>query len=753
MGDLTESIGVGPIKEGLLNRLASIQLRIGWEVAAYAALMAVAAGMRFWDLGSRSLNHDESIHGLFSWRLFEGMGYDHFPLAHGPFQFFGTAFSFVLFGGASDYTLRILPAIFGSALVALLLLLRHRLGTIGALLAAAAIAFSPTLLFFSRFARNDIYVVFFTLGLVICLWRYIDERKHRYLYVAALLLGLSFATKENTFINVAILIAFLNLWLAVHFWRQIDRKTNLSSLGSYLTLLSLIPFAWAVAALWPFVKGLRERVGLSEGHPAADFLIVLGTLSLPQFAAAIQVPLDALFGIGEGQLATVIWSDTRVGPIDLGTTTRENLLGLGTVVGLIAATAIIGLRWNARAWLLIAVAFYVPYVLLYTSFFTNIDGFYSGNWGSLDYWLGQQDVRRGNQPWFYYLMLLPSYEFLPLLLAAPALFYYAVKGDVFRRFLVFWVVATIFGYSMAGEKMPWISVHTSLPIIILGTFFLGQLLQRLPARGIVLWPSSYLLPVVAGALGLTAVAVGVFGPDSGPWLALRIVTVSVAVVAILWLLLPLAVQRATTVMVSAAVGGLLVFTIFIGVRAAFQLGDVPRELYVYAQGSPDVPDLVAAIDETATRSGLDRDLPIVVDGGLEPWGWYLRDYNHVSYTNLSEGYEPPPDAVVLAKVENDSLLEPYLEQYEEPQRFVVIWWFPEFDTYKTLPTTEYQTWSASPGFIDGVVTDFAPEFVESLFRAGTLEQLVALHPRPRSRRSVEPSEGDGGLLPKGVDER
>ncbi|MFQ5880688.1 MAG: flippase activity-associated protein Agl23, partial [Dehalococcoidia bacterium] len=540
MSELAEPIGIKASQEGLLNRLASIQVRVSWEVAAYAALMLAAAGMRFWDLGSRSLNHDESIHGLYAWRLFSGMGYEHFPLAHGPFQFFGTAFTFFLFGGASDYTLRILPAIFGSGLVALPFFLRHRLGTVGALLAAAAIAFSPTLLFFSRFARNDIYIAFFTLGLVVSLWRYIDEGKHRYLYLGALLLGLSFATKENTFINVAILVAFLNLWLAVHFWRQLDKGANLSLPGSFLALVLLLPFAWAVAALWPFSRGLRERVGLKEWHPAADFLIVLGTLSLPQFAAAAQVPVEFL-GL-----------DDRLG-LNTGVESLggdEAQIGSITVPLLIAATAVVGLAWNWRAWLIIAGAFYIPYALLYTSFLTNLDGFGSGIFGSLDYWLEQQDVRRGNQPWFYYLMLLPSYEFLPLLFAAPALFYYAVTGDIFRRFLAFWVVATLFGYSMAGEKMPWVSVHTSLPVIILAAYFLGRLFVRLPARGIASWLSPYLLPLLAGALGLAAVALGVFGPAGGPWFALRILVAFAAVAGILYLLLPLAVQRAATVIVS-----------------------------------------------------------------------------------------------------------------------------------------------------------------------------------------------------------
>src|SRR3989304_4336417 len=84
-----------------------------WGAPAYASLLVVGAGMRFWGLGSRALHHDESLHGFYSYQLYQGNGYEHNPLMHGPFQFFGTALTFFLSGGASDYTVRVLPAFFG----------------------------------------------------------------------------------------------------------------------------------------------------------------------------------------------------------------------------------------------------------------------------------------------------------------------------------------------------------------------------------------------------------------------------------------------------------------------------------------------------------------------------------------------------------------------------------------------------------------------------------------------------------------
>jgi len=734
MSQATEAIAL-PQADAGLGRLAAVRLRVDWEVAAYGALIMLAAGLRFFDLGSRALHHDESLHAWTAWKLFAGQGYDHVPWMHGPFQFFGTAFAFFLFGD-SDYSARILPALFGAGLVAVPFFLRDRLGTVGALLAATGLALSPTLLYFSRFARNDVYISLFTLGLIVCLWRYVDDQRPRYLWISALTMGIAFATNESIFINVAILVVFLNVWVGVHFWRQFREHNKLDGFSSVNALVLLLPFAWAVAALWPFTEARRKRLGLTAWHPAADVLLVLGTLTLPQFAAAFQVPLDGFLGVSDADLAKRV--DTFFGEFS-----RENVLGFLTIAGLIGASAVIGLRWNARLWLPAAAAFYVPYALLFTTFFTEMDGFYSGHWGSLDYWLSQQDVARGEQPWFYYLMLLPIYEFLPLVFAAPAFFYYTLRGDVFRRFLVFWFAATVFGYSVAGEKMPWISTNTTLPVIIIGSLFLADVLTprlapretaRADAR-----PSGrfgpYALPLTAGALGMAAFALALLAPGGSPWTALRVLLLLATAGALLALVLPVGMQwfgarparrprtrrrtprqtqpldssHITVVGVSALAGGLLVVTLFVGIRASFTYGDVPREMLIYTQTSPYVPDVVERIDTAARNSGLNRDLPIVVEGGIEPWIWYLRDYKP-QYTTIGPGFQPPAGAIVIATTPNEAAMQPHLGDYDGPVRFPLRWWFPEFDTYKAVPTAD-----VFRGIRPGTIPRFADWFVARLF--------------------------------------
>ena len=95
-----------------------------WEITAYVSLFSVAILMRLFDLGSRAIHHDESLHGVFANNFANGEGYIHNPLMHGPFLFHSTAASFFLFG-TSDFTLRLVEALFGAVLIFVPLLLRR----------------------------------------------------------------------------------------------------------------------------------------------------------------------------------------------------------------------------------------------------------------------------------------------------------------------------------------------------------------------------------------------------------------------------------------------------------------------------------------------------------------------------------------------------------------------------------------------------------------------------------------------------
>jgi uncharacterized protein (TIGR03663 family) len=215
------------------------------ELLAWALLFAAAAAVRLIALGDRPFHHDESQDAYFSY-LFRTTGdYAYNPLLHGPLRFYLTAGAYVLFGD-SDFTARLAPALMGLLMVVMPYGLRRQLGRGGAFAAGALLAFGPTYLYFSRFAREDIYVASITLALIVVTFRFLERpRRHQPALIGALL-ALSFATKETTFITVFVAGTFFLTALAVQrrragSWRDAELVRIVASVG-------WASWAWAAAA-------------------------------------------------------------------------------------------------------------------------------------------------------------------------------------------------------------------------------------------------------------------------------------------------------------------------------------------------------------------------------------------------------------------------------------------------------------------------------------------------------------------------
>ncbi|MCX6038146.1 MAG: hypothetical protein NTW99_09705 [Chloroflexi bacterium] len=45
--------------------------------------------------------------------------------------------------------------------------------------------------------------------------------------------------------------------------------------------------------------------------------------------------------------------------------------------------------------------------------------------------------------------------------------------------LIWWALSSLLAFSIAGEKMPWLTVHITLPMILLTGWGLGMVIERL----------------------------------------------------------------------------------------------------------------------------------------------------------------------------------------------------------------------------------------------------------------------------------
>ena len=384
---------------------------------------------------------------------------------------------------------------------------------------------------------------------------------------------------------------------------------------------------------------------------------------------------------------------TLAGPVG-GSGPIGSPVGGGLVVAFLVTAFLIflslsyGLKWNTSVWWKAATIFYALYILMYTSFLTNGFGIGSGVWQSLGYWVVQQGEGRGSQPWYYYTVITTLYEFLPLLLSIIGSAYYLRNRDKFGLFLVYWVWTTFLLYTIASEKMPWLLVNITLPMIVLSGKFLNDLIVRVEWKKV---------SIVGGILTLVGVPLflallwnlAFLGLDESETVAgLRVETFGLALAGVAVLLIAAGYFLARkigpavfgTIGLVSIAAILLVLSGRAGLMAAFRHGDIPVEMIVYTQTSPDIHDLARQLREQDASEGVHLAAIDGTSGFHWPWYWYLRGRGDVEYTNYGTSgvTNPPRSPVALVHSNNKGTADPsFIDEFSKPQLIRHRWWFPE----------------------------------------------------------------------------
>ena len=176
----------------------------------FLAIFLLAVLVRFCFLDLKLFHHDEAIHAWFSYQLLTTGEYLYDPVYHGPFLYYVTSAMFALFG-SSDLIGRILPCVFGCAVI-LLIYWIYRMGYLNGKVAAVSalfVAVSPQMVYFSRFLRNDVFVIFFSLLLICALLAWMKNGKWQYAVLAGAAGALGLCCKENMPIIILTFAAYL----------------------------------------------------------------------------------------------------------------------------------------------------------------------------------------------------------------------------------------------------------------------------------------------------------------------------------------------------------------------------------------------------------------------------------------------------------------------------------------------------------------------------------------------------------------
>ncbi|MBC7877035.1 MAG: TIGR03663 family protein [Anaerolineales bacterium] len=742
------------------------------EIVIFVGIILLAIITRFYDLETRVMSHDESLHTYFSWLLYRGQGYEHSPMMHGPFQFHFVALIYFLFG-ASDFTSRIPAALFSIAIVGMVWQWRRYLGNWGALIAALLMVISPYMLYYGRYVRNESFVGFSGIVMLYAMLRHLEVGGKKYLFLLAGALALHFTSKETSFIYTAEALIYLTIYFIVQVtrrpWRdsEKDYRSFIITLGITVLLAGLTVgyglYTRDVSTLTGAETALPSDPALTESPLAApetasisptlilalfvviaivvaafflirgytwerlrnersfDLLMVLGTIVLPMGSAFVIKVMERWLHIAIPTTAPEVQA--------LSGDIKSILTIVGLLILMFALSAVIGVLWNKEKWLKIALIFWVPFTILYTTVFTNSDGFFTGVIGSLGYWIVQQDVERGSQPWYYYILVqVPIYEFLPALGLILALFLgfrrkpklNTIEEDVVNddevigllesqeseeivyteeknypntfSLLVFWSFISIAAFTYAGERMPWLTLHIAWPMILITGWALGRIIdttnwEKLKEQRIPLTLAALAIFVVS-IMGMLLALGGSTPPFQGQELdqlqatsafLLPTVIAILSAIGVTYLFKEWTFSEIRHVFVLVFFGFLAVLTARAAFRASYITYDEATEFLVYAHGATGIKEIISQAEEISQRTTGGMGVSLAYDasspdtGVSWPFVWYLRDFtNQRSFDKPTRSIRE--SVVVIVDEKNFDSIETALGPGYYRIDYIRMWW-------------------------------------------------------------------------------
>jgi uncharacterized protein (TIGR03663 family) len=307
------------------------------ERLAWGVLLAVALAARLADLGSRPYQFDEGQVSYAAYLLSAHGDYHYMPVLHGPLNYELTALGHLVVGTV-DVANRIPAALAGTILVALAFSLRRPLGRVAAFAAGILLCFSPTLLYYSRFSREELVLACVTLGFVAVAAQLVARPRRWHVEALGALLALSFATKEATFLHVPIGVVAAAAWWRLRGPGRRGLHTPVTwwlSGGAVFVLVFVIlfgQFGTHLSGVWDGAyEGLRYWAHEHSLHRGGEdwfaYLILL---------VGYELPLLVLGAIG------AVWSIRR-----------RHALGTGLTVAALLTLAIYSFAGERFAWLLV----------------------------------------------------------------------------------------------------------------------------------------------------------------------------------------------------------------------------------------------------------------------------------------------------------------------------------------------------------------------------------------------------------------
>lgn len=239
------------------------------EWAFFIALVTGGLLLRWFALDMRPFHHDESLHGMYGKYFFDFPDvnfYKYQALLHGPFLYnlYRIVYNTL---GQGDWASRVPINIVGSCLIFVPFLFRTYFSRTAVLALTAAVALSPTLIYWSRFLREDTLIL---ACMMMMLYGATLAAGPRKALVFTIALTLQFCIKENAYVTVAILLGYVIFELLFSGFALGERKQTLVfKLGAHIKVHGFaVVNALAVGAfiyIYLYSAGFRYWKGVLDG--------------------------------------------------------------------------------------------------------------------------------------------------------------------------------------------------------------------------------------------------------------------------------------------------------------------------------------------------------------------------------------------------------------------------------------------------------------------------------------------------------
>jgi uncharacterized protein (TIGR03663 family) len=182
----------------LRSRATSALDRVGLDPVHVVVFDIAILGLvaRLYDLGGRVAHWDEARVVYWTLRYIETGNVEYRPIIHGPFYHHVNPLVFDVFG-TTDASMRLGVALLSALLPLTALCLRHRLPDLEVAALAGLLAFTPALVYYSRFMRGDPLVAAFAFAAFALGVATIDTGRRRYFLGAVGAFALALTVKEN----------------------------------------------------------------------------------------------------------------------------------------------------------------------------------------------------------------------------------------------------------------------------------------------------------------------------------------------------------------------------------------------------------------------------------------------------------------------------------------------------------------------------------------------------------------------------